>query len=162
MSLTTAQLTTLKAAILAETDPAFVALRTANDEQGMANWYNAPSTFVIWRTDVRADEIGNAWSGSDIDGMTAINMQRLQLMLASSPIGVFDMTRADRRQGFEGPFGTNVNNASRVAMRAAWKRFATRAERLFSAGTGTDAAPGAPGTFQGSINAQNISDALRS
>lgn len=39
MSLT-AQLTTLRAAILAETTPAFVTLRQANDEQGTADWYN--------------------------------------------------------------------------------------------------------------------------
>lgn len=160
--MTPAQLTTLKIAILAETDPAFIVLRTTGNEQGMADWYNSPSTFVIWRTDVRAEETGNAWVGTDIDGMSALNMQRLQLLLASSPSGVFDMTRADRRAGFENPFGTNANNASRVAMRAAWKRFANRVERLFSTGVGTDATPGMPGSFQGQINAQTISDALRS
>ena len=36
-----------------------------------------------------------------------LNLQRLQLMLATSPAGVFDMTRADRRAGFENPFGAN-------------------------------------------------------
>ena len=50
--LTPAQLTTLKAAILAETDPTFVALRVATNETGMAAWYNADTVpvFVAWRT----------------------------------------------------------------------------------------------------------------
>jgi hypothetical protein len=159
MPLTTQQLQTLKAAILAETDPAFVAFRTANNEQGMADWYNSPSTFVVWRTNVTPDEIGNAWVGTDIDGMSALNMQRLQVLLASSS-GTFDMTRADRRAGFENPFGTNQNNASRVAMRAAWKRFVNRFERLFATGTGSDAVPGLP-VVQGTVTPQDISDALR-
>jgi hypothetical protein len=160
MPLTTPQLQTLKAAIAAETDPTFVALRTANNEGGMADWYNAPSTFVCWRTNVTRDEIGSAWVGTDIDSMSALNMQRLQLLLASSTAGVYDMGRADRRAGFENPFGTNVNNASWVAMRASWKRFASRLERLFVTGTGTDATPGTF-TVQEVISAQTISDALR-
>ena len=159
--LTTAQLQTLKTAIAAETDAAFVALRTANDENGMAAWYNQPSAFIVWRTDVTADETANAWVGTDIDGMSALNMQRLQLLLASSRAGVFDMTRADRRAGFENPFGTNVNNASRVAMRAVWKRAVNRFEKLYATGVGSDASPGTPG-LQGTISAQDISDALRS
>ena len=159
--LTTAQLQTLKTAIAAETDAAFVALRTANDENGMAAWYNLPSTFIVWRTDVASDETANAWVGTDIDGMSALNMQRLQLLLASSRAGVFDMTRADRRAGFENPFGTNQNNASRVAMRAVWKRAVNRFEKLYATGVGTDASPGTPG-LQGTVSAQDISDALRS
>jgi hypothetical protein len=156
--LTTAQLQTLKAAIVAETDPTFVAYRTNGQTGLMADWYNVSGTFVVWRTDVTADEIGNAWVGTDIDGMSALNMQRLQLLLQSSTRGRFDMSRADRRAGFENPFGTNANNASRVAMRAVWKRFATRCERLFVSGTGSDALPGAL-VFEGKISDRDIAAA---
>lgn len=159
MILSTAQLTELKAAILAETDSAFVAARNDGDTRAMADWYNVATTFVCWRTDVLAEETGNAWVGNDIDGMSALNMQRLQLLLASAPSGVFDMSRADRRAGFENPFGTNQNNASRVAMRAAWKRFATRAEALWVTGTGTDATPGAF-DWQGRLGPTDIQQAL--
>lgn len=143
MALTSAQLATLKAAINAETDPTFVGYRTNGQNTLMAAWLNeaAAPAFIAWRPDVRAEEIGNAWVGTDIDGMSALNMQRLQLLLQSAPSGVFDMSRADRRAGFENPFGTNQNNASRVAMRAVWKRQATRFEKLFSTGTGSDASP---------------------
>lgn len=149
----------LRAALLS--DPALAQWRTDRRDDLIEAYYNEPSNpaFVVWRTDVRAEEIGNAWVGTDIDGMSALNMQRLQLLLASSPSGVFDMTRADRRAGFENPFGTNANNASRVAMRTAWKRIVTRAERLFATGTGTDATPGVPG-WQGTIPRSVVSQIL--
>lgn len=158
--MTPEQLTALRVAFFASLDPAVIAARTAGDDVELARLYNLPSTFVCWRTDVTAEQTGNAWVGTDIDGMSALNMQRLQLLLASAPSGVFDMSRADRRSGFENPFGTNANNASRVAMRAIWKRIATVAERVFVTGTGTDATPGFFG-WQGTLTAQDASDALR-
>jgi hypothetical protein len=69
------------------------------------------------------------------------------------------MTRADRRAGFENPFGTNVNNASRVAMRTAWQRKATRGERLFVTGTGSTASPGTT-TLRIAIDEQDVAAAL--
>jgi hypothetical protein len=142
--LTPSQVTTFRTALLAETDPALVAARTSGQVGVIRAWYSQPATpaFQIWRWDVTAEETGNAWVGTDIDGMSALNMQRLQLLLASAPSGIFDMTRTDRRAGFENPFGTNQNNGSRVAMRSAWQRAATRIEKLFSSGTGTVASPG--------------------
>lgn len=145
MNLSTAQLAALKSFV--DGDSALTTLRTAGNYDGVLIALDtaASPTFTLWRTDVQAEETGNAWVGTDIDGMSALNMQRLQLLLASAPSGVFDMTRSDRRAGFENPFGTNQNNASRVAMRAAWKRPATVLEKLFAVGTGSDASPAAPG-----------------
>ena len=143
MPLTTAQLATFRTAILAETNPELVGYRTLGQIPLIVAWYGqtAAPDFWVYRWDMPAGEIGNAWVGTDIDAMSALNMQRLQLLLASSPSGIFDMTRADRRAGFENPFGTNQNNASRVAMRAAWIRKCTRLERLFTTGTGSTASP---------------------
>lgn len=160
MPLTTQQQTALQASILA--DPALAALPQGNPSAlQIANAYNAAAspTFVLWRSDVSSVEIGNAWVGTDIDGMSALNMQRLQLLLASSPQGVFDLRRSDRRAGFENPFGTNVNNGSRVAMRAAWKRNASRLEKLFASGTGSDASP-AISTFEGSVTYSEINQVM--
>jgi opacity protein-like surface antigen len=161
MSLTPAQLQTLKTAILA--NPALAADVAANQFGNIALYYNEPSspTFIVWRTSVRAEEIGNAWNGSDISGMSSLNMQRLQLLLASSPSGVFDMSREDRRAGFEGSFGTNQNNASRVAMRAVWKRTLNRVEALFATGTGSDASPGIA-VYEGEVTPRQIVAALES
>lgn len=150
MELTATQRATLKAAIQA--NPTLLAQWQAGSPGLIADFYNtlASPAFIVWRSDVGSNEIGNAWLGTDISGMSALNMQRLQLLLASSPDGVFDMRRADRRAGFEDPFGTNVNNGSRVAMRAVWKRSATNAEKLFATGTGSDASP-ALMTFEGAL-----------
>lgn len=151
--MTPEQLSTLKAAVIADQTLSAV----GRNDTDLARLLNLPTTFVGWRTNVTIDEIGNAWQGTDIDGMSALNMQRLQLLLASSTTGLFNMARADRRAGFENPFGTNVNNASRVAMRAVWKRFATRAERVFATGTGTDATPGTFG-FEGQVTINDIGE----
>jgi hypothetical protein len=156
MALTPAQLTTLKAYILSV--PALAAAPMNSDGAFfIAGELNKDATpaFIVWRPDVSAGEIGNAWAGTDIDGMSALNMQRLQLLLASSPGGSFDMSRIDRRAGFENPFGTNVNNASRVAMRAVWKRSATVFEKLFATGTGSDASP-ATMVLKGNVSYQDV------
>ena len=159
MALTTAQLTTIKAHILASPDMS-VQPMSSDGAFEIARLFNlqASPAFTVWRSNVSANEIGNAWVGTDIDGMSSLNMQRLQLLLASSPQGVFDMSRADRRAGFENPFGTNVNNASRVAMRAIWKRLVSRAEKLFATGTGSDADPAVAG-WEGSISYQDVQQA---
>ena len=143
-SLTPVQLTALRTSILAS-ELAAQCQPFGDGPTNIAAAYNQPASpaFIVWRTNVTANEIGNAWVGTDIDGMSALNMQRLQLLLASSPSGVFDMSRADRRAGFENPFGTNANNPSRVAMRAVWQRNVTRFERVFATGTGSTASPGA-------------------
>lgn len=142
--LSPAQLSSLRTNILASEFSA-QCLPTGDGPTDIARAYNLAATpaFVVWRADVRAEETGNAWQGTDIDGMSALNMQRLQLLLASSPSGIFDMSRADRRAGFENPFGANASNGSRVAMRAVWQRNVTRFEPIYSTGTGTAATPGA-------------------
>lgn len=157
--MTPAQLSTLKAFILADPTLSAQPMTSAGSLviQAALNADASPA-FIVWRHDVTADENGNAWMGTDIDGMSALNMQRLQLLLSSSATGVFDMRRADRRSGFENPFGTNVSNASRVAMRAAWKRSARVVEKLYATGTGSDATP-ATTTFVGGVTTDEIQQA---
>ena len=159
MALTTAQLTTIKAHIVASPDMNGQPMNSDGAFE-IARLFNlrASPDFTVWRSNVSANEIGNAWVGTDIDGMSSLNMQRLQLLLASSPQGVFDMSRADRRAGFENPFGTNVNNPSRVAMRAVWKRLASRVEKLLASGTGSDADPAVAG-WEGTISYQEVEKA---
>ena len=159
MALTPAQLATLKAAINA--DPV-LSLLPNNDDSAfqIAEEFNKTGVpdSTVWRSDVGSEEIGNAWVGTDIDSMSALNMQRLQLLLASAPQGKYDMGRADRRAGFESPFGTNVNNASRVAMRAAWKRLARRVEVLYAVGSGTVASPSTMG-YEGPVSLGEVKQA---
>lgn len=160
MPLTPGQYATFAANVAA--DPVLSLLPPNSDSAfTIAAAYAQPAAgeWIVWRPDVSAEETGNAWVGTDIDGMSALNMQRLQLLLASAPGGVFDMSRADRRAGFENPFGTNVNNASRVAMRAVWKRQANRLEKLFATGTGSTATP-ATMVVVGTLSYQEVMSAL--
>jgi len=160
-------LTTEEQAILKDyinSDPELAAQPNNNSGNSeIADVLNAVAVpdFVYWRKNVTADETGNAWQGTDIDGMSSLNMQRLQLMLSSSTVGIFDMSRDDRRAGFENPFGTNVNNGSRVAMREAWKGLALEIEKLYATGTGTSADP-AILTREGTITPDEIEQARSS
>jgi len=60
--LTTEQLTTLKAAIAANVDPDFVALRDAGATGAMADWYKVEATpaHAVWGTAVSVNAINDA------------------------------------------------------------------------------------------------------
>lgn len=159
--MTPEQLATLKAAILAETDQAFVALRAANDETGMAAWYNAASTFVVWRTSVSQDEImQNGFDWAQVDNLN-VGKARIWEWLFDNESRTINPTKANVRAGIAECWkGTSQMLAVQAAVLAHCKRLCTRAERLFATGTGTDAAPGLPGSFEGDVMPQNIADAL--
>ena len=183
MAFTTAQLTTLKAAILAETDPAFVALRQANNEQGMADWYNAPSTFYVWRPIADASLILDAivWSsltpadtadGNAIFTNRALVCQAKQLNLQILLQGRDSLAtgRTNVRNALSDALLNVPAGAAGALLDAGWlgagkvkeaiSRLATRCERLFSTGTGTAGTPGLL-VYEGTVTAQDISDALR-
>ena len=156
-TLAPAQLQTLKSAIAAETDPAFVALRQAFNEQGMADWYNAASTFVCWKSNVTIRDTGQAFNGAEWAAMTGANHTRLQTV--AQYLASYDPSKADIRAMFNDIWGGASGTITRPALLALWKRFALRGERVFATGNGADATPGLF-TVQGVITAQNISDAL--
>lgn len=185
MQLTTAQKQTLKAAILAETNTAFVALRNANDEQGMADFYNAQSTFVVWQTSVAIDTITDAidWArmtpaqaipATGTDAILqwqarALMCQGKQFNLQNLLIGKQSIaaSRANIRAALQDCLtalpstaaGTN-QSAGWTAVQASMQRTCTVGERLFATGTGTTATPGSL-VVEGTVSAQDISDAMR-
>ena len=149
MSLTTAQLTVLKSAILAESDPVFVGYRTEGNTGLMAAWFNGASTFTVWRTLVQNSEVGRAFVASGLSAMTTANNDRLVSLALWNPNGVQPF-RVDHRQFFDDVFSPVSGATTRAALLALWKRFATRGERLFVTGTGSDAVPGLL-VFEGQI-----------
>lgn len=182
--MTPQQLQTLKTAILAETDAGFVAFRQANNEQGMADFYNAASAFFVWRPITSASTILDAvtWASltpSDTADGTATFTNRalvcqakqlnLQILLQGRESLATGLTNV--RQGLTDAL-LNVPAGSGGALldagwlgagkvKAAISRLATRGERLFATGTGTAGTPGLIGGFEGNVSAQDISDALR-
>lgn len=143
MSLTNAQLQTLKAAIAAETDPTFVSLRTAGATNGMTAWYNELSTFVAWRKSVQTAEVGVAVNYIAVEAMTDANRTRITTFYAMNPSQF--QPRADIRTYWDNTFSGALGGqgqATRDALTALWKRTITRFEKLYATGTGTTATPG--------------------
>lgn len=160
--LTTAQLQTLRTAILAETDPAFVQYRNNGQTTLMAGWFNeaANPAFIVWRRSVNTNEVGNAVNYIAVEAMTDANRGRITTFYAMNPVS-FE-PRADIRTYWENTFSGALGGqgqATRDALAALWRRTATRGERLFATGTGTTLSPGAL-VFEGSINDTHISQAL--
>lgn len=86
MALDSNQLATLRAAILAETDPAFVALRNAGATAAMADWYNQPTApaQAAWDSAAPVDRVLNqvdqaAYTPADTADGTALYTNRTLL-----------------------------------------------------------------------------------
>ena len=159
MALTPAQLTTLKAEILA--DPVLAAQpMDGNGHAVIADAMNALATptFTVWKSKVTTQEVGEAFNSSEVGGLTTANTNRLVVMEAYSG-GTFNPSRADTRAGFDSVFSGAGGVLTRAALLALYKRTARRIEKLFATGTGSDAVP-ATLVFEGAVNNSDI-DAAR-
>lgn len=155
MPLTDAQKQTLKADILVNPDA--MAFYSIGDNQRLAALYNqlAPP-FTVWKTNTPIPQIGDNIVATELDGMTQVNLTRLQTVIQLSVNG-YNFSLPDRRSFFsingntaEGIFSGAGGTNSRPKLLALAKRIATRAEKLFATGPGTDPAP-ATMTFEGAI-----------
>jgi hypothetical protein len=161
--LTPIQLATLKAAILAETDPTFVSYRTAGANSAMSDWYNEASgpAFVCWKASVPSGQIGKTVNYVAVAAMTTANLERLNNFLGMNP-SEFDPGRADIRafmaDTFSGALG-GQGQATRDALDAMYRRTVTRGEKIYATGTGTTATPGTLG-YEGTISVDDIRAAV--
>jgi len=158
MALTPAQYLTLKAAIAAETDPTFVAARLAGALGPMVDFYNTAGAFIVWKTNVRINDIGDAFNGAELGNLTGANQTRLQTIAQFSPNGV-NPSLADRRQFFDDVFSSAAT--TKAALLALWKRAARRGEALYATGTGTALTPGSL-VFEGTFSQPDIVLAINS
>ena len=153
--LTTAQLTTLKAAI--DADQVLSAYPNNSDgAYDMAQFLNQPTSpaFIVWKTNTTIQETTKAFNGSEWAGMTSANHTRLQTVrqwLEDS----YDASRADIRAMFNDVWSGAGGANTRTALLAVWKRTATKAEKIFATGTGSDASP-ANLTVEGLLNYADI------
>lgn len=177
MHLTAQQLATFKTNILANTAtiPAgqpwsggFVGTQIKNvpnnsdGNTAVAGWYNltASPAFTLWKKLVSLESVGRALASTEVAGLTAVNLSRLQVMAQYAPAG-FDPSRSDTRAAFDDVFSGAGGTLTRPALLALWKRLATNFEKLFATGTGTDAAP-AISAFPDNtlVDAQDVNSAL--
>ncbi len=159
--LTTAQLTILKADILA--DPGLASQPQNSDGAfAIAAAYNllAVPDYWVWRTSIPQSEIvgvmsidGTVWSWSAYISRSQGERDGWREMFADT--GAINPSLANVRQGladiFSGPSGV----AQRAHLVAIGRRLATRAEKLFATGTGTTATP-ATMSVEGTLSYQDV------
>jgi hypothetical protein len=137
--LTEAQRTTLKADILANQDTADK--YAIGDLSSLANLYNAAAApaFTVWKSGLTPEEARAAISGGDglaqLDNLTAGKRDSLFWLFN----GTTQPASAAQRAAIENLCGTQ--NLLKAAILAAQKRTASRIEKLFATGTGSDASP---------------------
>lgn len=140
-------------------DPAFAELPHNSDgAYAVAQAYNViVPAFIVWKTSVHKNEVGKAFVASALAAITAGNNDKLANFAAWNE--TVNPSRLDQRAFFDDIFSVSAGASTRAALLALWKRSATRAEKLFATGTGTDAAP-ATMTFEGSLSYNEVQAAL--
>ena len=158
--MTPAQLTTLKNDIIA--DPTLNAKPNNSDGAlDIANAYNlnASPNFTVWKTAVPIVEVGQKFNGSELAGLTTANNTRLQTIALY--LDVVNPSIPDNRQFFDDVFSGAGGVNTRAALLALWKRLATRGEKLYATGTGSDPSP-ATMTFEGPVSPADVTAARNS
>ena len=152
--LTTEQNALLKAAILA--DPVLSALPVNADSAfEIAAQFNqvANPAFVVWRTDVRADEIMR--NGMDWARVDNLSVGKARIWEWMTRLGTINASKANIRAGIDAAWvGTVVDVAVTTMIYTHCKRNATRAEKVLATGTGTGAVPATLG-FEGQLSYQD-------
>lgn len=174
-ALTAAQLTTLRADINANVTPIPAGLvdcgnyvnqqvknvqNTTDGNICLARFYNTASSpaFIVFKTKVPIQTVGEAFNAAELAGLTSLNTQRLQNLAAWLLDGV-NPSLTSVRQFFDDIFSGAGGANTRTALLALWKRTATKAERLYATGTGSDPSPGLL-VFEGSLSGSDV-DAAR-
>lgn len=155
MNLTQAQLTTIKAAILA--DPALSSKPMNSDgayDIAQALNQQATPSFTVWRTNVPQETVGTAMNSTEVAGLTTANTNRLLVMQAYSG-GYFNPSIPDVQAGFNSVFSGAGGTLTRAALLVVWKRLALRIEKILATGTGSDLSP-ATMTAEGTITPDQV------
>ena len=139
--LTQPQLVTLKAHI--DGDPALAAQPNNSDgNTAIAAAMNlaASPAFTVWKTNVPTVRVGEAFNAGELAGLTSLNHTRLQTLAIYLTAGV-NPSLASIRSFFDDIFSGAGGTNTRASLLVLWKRLATRSEKLFATGTGSDAVP---------------------
>lgn len=153
MALTPAQLTILKNDILS--DSTLNAFPMDSDGAfAIAALYavQASPAFTVWKTNVPTSECKKAMVWTEFIARSVGERDAWTFMLSNGFINPAD---SNVRQGILDIFSGAQGLASRTALTALAKRLATRSEKLFSTGTGSDASP-ATMAVEGQLSYQDV------
>ena len=151
MELTTEQLGTLKTYLAAN--------HSALQDEEAAAAMNAVASpdFTVWKPSVSDAEImQNGFNWTRVDNLSVGKARIWDWMFR---FGTINPTNTNIRAGIDAVWvGTQADLDVRAAVYVHCKRLATFAEKLFAAGTGSDAVP-ATMTASGLLTAQNVGNA---
>jgi len=177
--MTPAQLTTLKAAVLASQNAEIQAAATSRNDTLLAQLLNAPSAFYVWRINVPSAELVGAIKLANFTPVDApddtllynnrcalceLKQNSIRMLLSREYVTSQKLsTRQDLTDAL-----TNVPaGAGGAAIDAGWlgagktkdtiSRVCTVAERAFATGTGTAGQPGDLG-WEGPVNINDIGE----
>ena len=156
MPLNPAQLQTLKAAI--DADPVLAAIPKTNDGAfaivaAMAVPSDPP--FIVWKTSVNPDEILR--NGMDWTRVDNLSVGKARIWEWMTNLGTFNPSKANIRAGIDATWaGTAADLAVRATVYTHCKRNATRLEKLFATGTGSDASPATMELEQGALTTGDV------
>ena len=158
MSLTTAQSATLRSAILAETDAAFVVARTQGATGTMADFYNVLTTTLAWRTSMPPSDSDDAPDYSAFDSLVAGKRDSWALFLNYQR----DFTRNKIRKWITDVWGNATASSNAEAVLQAGTRKATRVELLLggSATATTGTVTALKLAWEGAISGDDVATAL--
>lgn len=159
MTLDTTQKQALQAAALAE--PSISAYIAAGNDIAVAEWFNAESDYVVWKTSLQEQDIYNddGFNFTLVDGLSAGRRDEWSNFIFKS--GSCNPSKPNIRAGFADVWnGTAARNAVLATVLALSKRNATNAEKALAAGAGTSNDPGLL-TFEGAISGNDVSSILR-
>lgn len=135
---------------------------TDDDNAALAILYNqvAFPAFIVWKTTVPTRDIKDSMNWTEYISRSAAERGAFEMMISD---GSINPSRPNVRQGVADIFSGvgAAPTALRAAILALSKRSATRAEKLFAVGTGSDASP-ATMTFEGFLTYQDVSQARSS
>lgn len=156
------QYTTLRTALLADTDPDVQAAIIARNDNEVTRLYNleASPQFIVWRNKVTQNEImSNGFDWVRVDNLS-IGKARIWDWLFDNDEKSINPSKSNVRAGIAECWkGTAADLAVQAAVFAHCKRPTTRFERVFATGTGTEATPGVLG-LEGPVSQNDISIAL--
>lgn len=155
MPLTSAQLTTIKADVLA--DPVLSTLTASSNSanQIIAEMIKLKTpVFTVWKSRVPIGAIGKGFNSAELGGLTTANTNRL-IALAHYLLDGIDPSQASNRTFFDDIFGGAGGVLTRASLLTLWKRPASRLEALLAVGTGTDASPATLG-YEGGISYSEV------
>lgn len=156
MPLTAEQRITLAAHIRANQSSEVIAALVGRNDSELARLYNLPSTFIIWRENIRPDEYREAIVWTEVDGLTA-GKARIWEWISQNMTANLNASKAGVRQGIADAFV--AGSGTRNGLLAVAKQAASIAEAVFATGTGTNAVPGVR-TFVGVVTTEDIGRAL--